>query len=75
MNDCCQNFSLVRINTITALHSGITEEDLRAAGVANPSHRRRILENLPKNWNWRREMNNINGTKPHSLLNSNWKNC
>uniref|UniRef100_A0A3Q1IVN3 phosphatidylinositol-3,4,5-trisphosphate 5-phosphatase n=1 Tax=Anabas testudineus TaxID=64144 RepID=A0A3Q1IVN3_ANATE len=31
--------------------SGITEEDLRAAGVANPSHRRRILENLPRNWN------------------------
>ncbi|XP_041846463.1 inositol polyphosphate phosphatase-like 1b isoform X2 [Melanotaenia boesemani] len=31
--------------------SGITEEDLCAAGVANPSHRRRILENLPRNWN------------------------
>ncbi|XP_035525435.1 inositol polyphosphate phosphatase-like 1b [Morone saxatilis] len=31
--------------------SGITEEDLRAAGVTNPSHRRRILENLPRNWN------------------------
>uniref|UniRef100_G3PYJ6 phosphatidylinositol-3,4,5-trisphosphate 5-phosphatase n=1 Tax=Gasterosteus aculeatus aculeatus TaxID=481459 RepID=G3PYJ6_GASAC len=31
--------------------SGITEEDLRAAGVTNPSHRRRILENLPSNWN------------------------
>ncbi|XP_030622256.1 inositol polyphosphate phosphatase-like 1b [Chanos chanos] len=30
--------------------SGITEEDLRAAGVSNPSHRRRILENLPKIW-------------------------
>lgn len=30
--------------------SGITEEDLRAAGVTNPSHRRRILENLPRNW-------------------------
>ncbi|XP_044061448.1 inositol polyphosphate phosphatase-like 1b isoform X2 [Siniperca chuatsi] len=29
----------------------ITEEDLRAAGVMNPSHRRRILENLPRNWN------------------------
>ncbi|XP_045887593.1 inositol polyphosphate phosphatase-like 1b [Micropterus dolomieu] len=31
--------------------SSITEEDLRAAGVMNPSHRRRILENLPRNWN------------------------
>ncbi|XP_033991911.1 inositol polyphosphate phosphatase-like 1b [Trematomus bernacchii] len=31
--------------------SGITEEDLRAAGVTNPSHRRRILDNLPRNWN------------------------
>lgn len=31
--------------------SGITEDDLRASGVMNPSHRRRILENLPKNWN------------------------
>uniref|UniRef100_A0A8C7ZFP1 phosphatidylinositol-3,4,5-trisphosphate 5-phosphatase n=1 Tax=Oryzias sinensis TaxID=183150 RepID=A0A8C7ZFP1_9TELE len=31
--------------------SGITEEDLCAAGVTNPSHRRRILENLPWNWN------------------------
>ncbi|KAM9795447.1 inositol polyphosphate phosphatase-like 1b [Neosynchiropus ocellatus] len=31
--------------------SGITEEDLRSAGVINPSHRRRILENLPRNWN------------------------
>nr|XP_046261218.1 inositol polyphosphate phosphatase-like 1b [Scatophagus argus] len=31
--------------------SGITEEDLRAAGVMNPSHRRKILENLPRNWN------------------------
>ncbi|XP_054648241.1 inositol polyphosphate phosphatase-like 1b isoform X2 [Dunckerocampus dactyliophorus] len=31
--------------------SGITEEDLRAAGVTNSSHRRRILENLPRNWN------------------------
>ncbi|TNN50818.1 Phosphatidylinositol 3,4,5-trisphosphate 5-phosphatase 2B [Liparis tanakae] len=30
--------------------SGITEEDLRASGVTNPSHRRRILENLPSNW-------------------------
>lgn len=30
--------------------SGITEEDLRAAGVVNPSHRRRILENLPRLW-------------------------
>nr|XP_057911273.1 inositol polyphosphate phosphatase-like 1b isoform X2 [Doryrhamphus excisus] len=30
--------------------SGITEEDLRAAGVTNSSHRRRILENLPRNW-------------------------
>ncbi|KAG9338679.1 hypothetical protein JZ751_025517 [Albula glossodonta] len=30
--------------------SGITEEDLRAAGVTNPSHRRRILENLPRIW-------------------------
>ncbi|KAL0974145.1 hypothetical protein UPYG_G00216220 [Umbra pygmaea] len=30
--------------------SGITEEDLRAAGVSNPSHRRRILDNLPKIW-------------------------
>ncbi|KAK2838760.1 hypothetical protein Q7C36_013574 [Tachysurus vachellii] len=29
---------------------GITEEDLRASGVTNPSHRRRILENLPKVW-------------------------
>ncbi|XP_041930599.1 inositol polyphosphate phosphatase-like 1b isoform X1 [Alosa sapidissima] len=29
---------------------GITEEDLHAAGVSNPSHRRRILENLPKIW-------------------------
>ncbi|XP_042626186.1 phosphatidylinositol 3,4,5-trisphosphate 5-phosphatase 2B-like [Cyprinus carpio] len=28
--------------------SGITEEELCAAGVSNPSHRRRILENLPK---------------------------
>ncbi|XP_069550436.1 inositol polyphosphate phosphatase-like 1b [Brachyistius frenatus] len=31
--------------------SGITEEDLCAAGITNPSHRRRILENLPRNWN------------------------
>ncbi|XP_029020280.1 inositol polyphosphate phosphatase-like 1b isoform X2 [Betta splendens] len=31
--------------------SGITEEDLLAAGVSNASHRRMILENLPKNWN------------------------
>ncbi|KAM6999778.1 inositol polyphosphate phosphatase-like 1b isoform 2-T2 [Tautogolabrus adspersus] len=31
--------------------SGVTEEDLRAAGVTNPSHRRRILESLPRNWN------------------------
>ncbi|XP_061691993.1 inositol polyphosphate phosphatase-like 1b [Syngnathoides biaculeatus] len=31
--------------------SGITEDDLRAAGVTNSSHRRRILENLPRNWN------------------------
>ncbi|XP_037635817.1 inositol polyphosphate phosphatase-like 1b isoform X1 [Sebastes umbrosus] len=31
--------------------SGITEEDLCAAGVTNPSHRRRILESLPRNWN------------------------
>uniref|UniRef100_A0A3Q0S123 phosphatidylinositol-3,4,5-trisphosphate 5-phosphatase n=1 Tax=Amphilophus citrinellus TaxID=61819 RepID=A0A3Q0S123_AMPCI len=31
--------------------SGITEEDLCAAGVMNASHRRRILENLPRNWN------------------------
>uniref|UniRef100_A0A672IDI5 phosphatidylinositol-3,4,5-trisphosphate 5-phosphatase n=1 Tax=Salarias fasciatus TaxID=181472 RepID=A0A672IDI5_SALFA len=31
--------------------SGITEEGLCAAGVTNPSHRRRILENLPRNWN------------------------
>uniref|UniRef100_A0A1A7WZF5 Inositol polyphosphate phosphatase-like 1b n=1 Tax=Iconisemion striatum TaxID=60296 RepID=A0A1A7WZF5_9TELE len=30
--------------------SAITEEDLCAAGVTNPSHRRRILENLPRNW-------------------------
>ncbi|TRY97950.1 hypothetical protein DNTS_000282 [Danionella cerebrum] len=30
--------------------SGITEEELRAAGVSNPIHRRRILENLPKIW-------------------------
>ncbi|TSQ81008.1 Phosphatidylinositol 3,4,5-trisphosphate 5-phosphatase 2B [Bagarius yarrelli] len=30
--------------------SGITEEDLRVSGVTNPSHRRRILENLPKIW-------------------------
>uniref|UniRef100_A0A6Q2YTK0 phosphatidylinositol-3,4,5-trisphosphate 5-phosphatase n=1 Tax=Esox lucius TaxID=8010 RepID=A0A6Q2YTK0_ESOLU len=30
--------------------SGITEEDLRAAGVSNPSHRRKILDNLPKIW-------------------------
>ncbi|XP_072293210.1 inositol polyphosphate phosphatase-like 1b isoform X2 [Eucyclogobius newberryi] len=30
---------------------GITEADLRAAGVINPAHRRMILENLPKNWN------------------------
>ncbi|XP_018589318.2 inositol polyphosphate phosphatase-like 1b isoform X1 [Scleropages formosus] len=30
--------------------SGITEEDLRAAGVTNPAHRRRILENLPRIW-------------------------
>lgn len=37
--------------TFSLLHSGITEEDLRAAGVMNPSHRRRILENLPRNWN------------------------
>lgn len=33
-----------------ASDSGITEEDLCAAGVTNPSHRRRILENLPRNW-------------------------
>lgn len=32
--------------------SGITEEELCAAGVSNPSHRRRILENLPKIWDW-----------------------
>uniref|UniRef100_A0A3Q2YLC6 phosphatidylinositol-3,4,5-trisphosphate 5-phosphatase n=1 Tax=Hippocampus comes TaxID=109280 RepID=A0A3Q2YLC6_HIPCM len=31
--------------------SGITEDDLRAAGVTNSSHRRRILDNLPRNWN------------------------
>ncbi|XP_013763722.1 inositol polyphosphate phosphatase-like 1b isoform X1 [Pundamilia nyererei] len=31
--------------------SGITEEDLCAAGVMNASHRRRILENLPRTWN------------------------
>ncbi|KAM9833080.1 inositol polyphosphate phosphatase-like 1b isoform X1 [Syngnathus typhle] len=31
--------------------SGITEDDLCAAGVTNSSHRRRILENLPRNWN------------------------
>ncbi|XP_068596310.1 inositol polyphosphate phosphatase-like 1b [Brachionichthys hirsutus] len=31
--------------------SAITEEDLRASGVTNPSHRRKILENLPRNWN------------------------
>ncbi|KAM6953274.1 inositol polyphosphate phosphatase-like 1b [Aplochiton taeniatus] len=30
--------------------SGITEEDLLAAGVLNPSHRRKILENLPRAW-------------------------
>ncbi|XP_030002215.1 inositol polyphosphate phosphatase-like 1b [Sphaeramia orbicularis] len=30
---------------------GITEEDLRASGVTNPAHRRRILDNLPRNWN------------------------
>lgn len=30
---------------------GITDEDLCAAGVTNPAHRRRILENLPQNWN------------------------
>ncbi|XP_028815874.1 inositol polyphosphate phosphatase-like 1b isoform X2 [Denticeps clupeoides] len=30
--------------------SGITEEELNAAGVSNPFHRRRILENLPKIW-------------------------
>ncbi|KAL4631572.1 phosphatidylinositol 3,4,5-trisphosphate 5-phosphatase 2B-like isoform X1 [Arapaima gigas] len=30
--------------------SGITEEDLQAAGVTNPAHRRRILENLPRIW-------------------------
>ncbi|XP_062855895.1 inositol polyphosphate phosphatase-like 1b [Trichomycterus rosablanca] len=30
--------------------SGITEEDLRASGVTNPSHRRRILDNLHKIW-------------------------
>ncbi|XP_077092352.1 inositol polyphosphate phosphatase-like 1b [Siphateles boraxobius] len=30
--------------------SGITEEELCTAGVSNPSHRRRILENLPKIW-------------------------
>lgn len=40
----------------SALHSGVTEEDLRASGVMNPSHRRRILENLPKNWNWLAEV-------------------
>lgn len=40
------------LSAISAPHSGITEEDLRAAGVTNPSHRRRILENLPRNWNW-----------------------
>uniref|UniRef100_W5NDH9 phosphatidylinositol-3,4,5-trisphosphate 5-phosphatase n=1 Tax=Lepisosteus oculatus TaxID=7918 RepID=W5NDH9_LEPOC len=31
-------------------YSGITDEDLHAAGVINRSHRRRILENLPKIW-------------------------
>lgn len=41
---------------LLSLHSGITEEDLRAAGVMNPSHIRRILENLPKNWNWLAEV-------------------
>lgn len=30
---------------------GVTDEDLCAAGVSNPAHRRRILENLPQNWN------------------------
>ncbi|XP_035388191.1 inositol polyphosphate phosphatase-like 1b isoform X2 [Electrophorus electricus] len=30
--------------------SGITDEDLQSSGVMNPSHRRRILENLPKIW-------------------------
>ncbi|XP_072573439.1 inositol polyphosphate phosphatase-like 1b isoform X2 [Paramormyrops kingsleyae] len=30
--------------------SEITEQDLRAAGVTNPAHRRRILENLPRIW-------------------------
>lgn len=43
-------------SSISALHSGITEEDLQASGVTNPSHRRRILENLPKNWNWLEEV-------------------
>ena len=43
-------------SVISPLHSGITEEDLRAAGVTNPSHRRRILENLPRNWNWHTEI-------------------
>lgn len=30
---------------------GITDEDLYVAGITNPAHRRRILENLPQNWN------------------------
>lgn len=52
MNDFSRDWRGV----ISPLHSGITEEDLRASGVMNPSHRRRILENLPKNWNWHAEM-------------------
>uniref|UniRef100_A0A671M9J0 phosphatidylinositol-3,4,5-trisphosphate 5-phosphatase n=1 Tax=Sinocyclocheilus anshuiensis TaxID=1608454 RepID=A0A671M9J0_9TELE len=53
VNDSKQQQCFVNIYTsICALFScsGITEEELCAAGVSNPSHRRRILENLPKIW-------------------------
>lgn len=56
---CCTLTDEVMIywfSATSALHSGITEEDLRASGVMNPSHIRRILENLPKNWNWLAEV-------------------
>lgn len=62
------NFSQVWFSAISPPHSGITEEDLRASGVTNPSHRRRILENLPRNWNWYTEMKDVDGTNARSLL-------
>lgn len=56
LSKICQTINFTNywiwFRAISPLHSGITEEDLRAAGVTNPSHRRRILENLPRNWNW-----------------------